>query len=207
MKKWLPAALAMLLLSPLFGCAGAANYIGNRCADLADMITLEATIGPITDVHFQATSFFGTGFGSSKQWGFVMRGRHIGLGGRDSSGILLMASSHTSGTLLFPLYGDAEYVDKDMTLFPLVVRFPPIEPILKRSEWPDLLDVEAGASLIVGVHVGVSVVEVLDFVVGLTTLDMCGDDYHPEPELPPPPPTPGPAAFGPGEDIRLPGPA
>ena len=57
--------------------------------------------------------------------------------------------------------------------------------------WPRAADVEFGASAGVGFHVGLSPGELLDFLLGLSTLDVAGDD------VPLHPPTPQPAEGNP----------
>ena len=83
--------------------------------------------------------------------------------------MLVSAYTDVSGDLLYPLGGGSRYWPRSRTWLGFL-RWPPAAA-LKPSEWPRLLDVEVGASVLaVGVHVGVSPIELLDFVVGLTGL-------------------------------------
>jgi len=188
----LALALAALALS-LTGCVSPGNYLGNRAADLADVFTAELTIGPGFDVHAQATALVGTALGYSPQRGLMMHGRFVGTGERHTGGIVLSAATSISGEFLDPLYGDAVYRPRDRSWF-LLIRYPPFVPAFRKGELMRLLDVEAGASAIVGVHLGVSPLELVDFLLGLATVDLAGDDYRPRHVQPPgtplvPPPT------------------
>jgi len=184
---------AVLSLAAL-GCTSPGNYLGNRAADLADVFTAELTIGPGLDVHAQVTGLLGSAFGYSPQWGLMMHGRFVGTGERNTGGIVITGGTRVSGDLLDPVYGDAVYVPRDRAWFPFI-RYPALVPAFRRSELARLLDVEAGGAAIVGVHFGVSPIELVDFLLGFAFLDMVGDDYRPTPPaVPVTPATPAPSA-------------
>ena len=184
MRRQIVALTLLAAAVMLSGC----SYLGNRAADLADIITAEATIGPGIEAHLQATTFLGTSLGTSKQWGPMMHGRFVGMGSRESGGILISGGTDVEDDLMKPVYGDKEYKPRSRSWF-LLLRWPFMRPLIRRREWPQTLDVELGGSLlIVGAHVGLSPIEALDFLLGFTTLDICGDDYRPELEEAPPAP-------------------
>jgi len=184
MRRQIIALTLLAAAVTLSGC----RYMGNRAADLADIITAEATIGPGIEAHLQATTILGTSLGTSKQSGPMMHGRFVGMGSRESGGILISGGTDVEDDLMRPVYGDEEYKPRSRSWF-LFLRWPFMRPLIRRREWPQTLDVELGGSLlIVGAHVGLSPIEAVDFLLGFTTLDICGDDYGPEPEEAPPAP-------------------
>jgi len=178
-------AVAALLLCAL-GCSAFGRYVSNRVADLADVFVLEATYGPGLDVHAQATGYLGTALGYSEQSGVMLHGRRYGLGERVSAGFILAACTISSGEEMKCLGAETAMPDRFgfwAMLLPLVVS--PAEGVYfgYAPTWPRSLDVEAGASAGVGLHVGVSPGELLDFVLGFTTLDLSHDDEREEHEL------------------------
>lgn len=175
------------------GCSYIANYAGNRGADFVDIWRAEATVGPGLDAHVQVTSLLGTAFGYSKQYGAMLHGRYTGLGSRDSGGIIVMGSTKVDHDFMIPVYGRGDY-DPPSRSWIAFLRWPPFRPALRPREWPRLLDIEVGASALVGLHFGFSPIELVDFLIGWTTIDICGDDNHPYykaehlpplPEIPP----------------------
>ena len=212
MRRW-PLGTAALLVLCLegWGCA----YPADRFADLADVLTLELTAGPGVDIHGQATAFCGTAIGSSKQWGMMMHGRRLGLGSRDTAGILVRTSTDVARDLMWLAQTYAAYQagagytaaysglpkavpaltastriseqwmgsvrgskspGPSVRSWLIIFRWPPWVPLVDRAEWPRLLDVELGASLLLGAHVGLSPIEFLDLALGIITVDILGDD-------------------------------
>ena len=186
---------AVLLLALAAGCSSPGGYVGNRAADLADILTAELTIGPGFDVHTQATGLLGTALGYSPQWGLMMHGRFVGRGERQSAGILISASTRIADEVMSPLYGNQVYAPRNREWFPFL-RYPVFVPAFKENELARVLDIEAGASVIVGTHLGVSPIELVDFVLGLFLLDPVGDDYRPGAAPVAPPAQPGGAPAG-----------
>ncbi len=156
--------------------AGGCSYLPNRFADLTDVFSAELTAGPGIAAQAQVTGLVGTAVGVSKQYGVMVHGRYAGLAARDTAGSLIAGSTNISGDVLTPFWGGKPYVPRTRSWLGFL-RWPPFAPALKKSEWPQLLDMEVGASAGVGVHLGFSGIELLDFVVGLTTLDLCEDDH------------------------------
>jgi len=185
MRPTAPARVLVLLVLTASGC----RYAADRGGDFADIFRLGLSIGPGLDVHAQATGLIGTALGGGSQWGFDIDGRYMGLGTRESQGNIFTGSTHLTGDMMGSVRGSEKYDSLKRSWF-MLVRYPPTEAFKTGSERARLLDVEVGASAIVGAHVGVSVVELLDFVLGFTTLDLCGDDPEPA-ELQPVEPPPG----------------
>jgi len=175
------ACLAVFCL----GCgAQGCSYVQARVADFADVFTFEATYGPGVDVHAQATGFFGTAVGYSQQTGVLVHGRACGIGERATVGMLLLAGTAAGGEDLACL-GEGEAPGDRFGFWAMLLplAFSPAEGVYVGyvPTWPRTFDVEAGFSAGVGVHVGVSPGELLDFVLGFTTLDIARDDEGPPP--------------------------
>ena len=187
--QWLLGWAAMVLVAVSAGCSSVSSYPGDRIADLADIFTAEVSIGPGFDIHVQATGLFGTALGYSPQWGPMMHGRFVGSGERTTAGVLISADTHITDEVMSPIYGNQVYKPRDRSWFPFL-RYPVLVPAFRQEELPRMLDVEAGASAIVGAHLGLSPIELVDFVLGLFLLDPVGDDYRPgaAPVAPPPQP-------------------
>jgi len=161
------------------GCAPVGNYFGNRAADLADMFTLEMTAGPGADVHGQFTGFLGTAAGWSGQQGLLLHGRYYGIGERETAGFILLGATAAASRNMSSLYGDGPAPERYglWGLFlPVFISPNPALHVGYLPPWPRAADVELGASLGVGLHAGFSPGELLDFLVGFTTLDIAGDD-------------------------------
>jgi len=165
----------------LSGCASVQRYARHRAEDLMDICTVELTAGPGADVHAQATNIFGTAVGWSRQYGLMMHGRYVGMGRRTTRGTLLTAATAARGVRMTSLHGPEGYLPRGGVW----IGFVPAgywhgdEDGAFRAysiEGMGALDLAVGASLGVGVHVGFSPLELLDFIAGWTTLDLGGDD-------------------------------
>jgi hypothetical protein len=172
------ASLLRGVVALALGCAaGGCSYVPNRLADMADVFTVELTAGPGVGAQAQVTGLVGTAVGSSKQSGIMLHGRYAGIATRDTGGAVVTGSTSISGDALTCPWGGKPYTPRSRSWLGFM-RWPPFAPALKGTEWPRLLDVEMGASAGVGCHLGFSGVELLDFVVGLTSLDICEDDHY-----------------------------
>ena len=169
-----PRIAVLVLIVATSGC----SYTSARLADLSDVITAELTAGRGADVHMEVTSLLGASLGLSRQRGPMLQGRHAGTGERETVGMLLTGYSDVSGDSLEPLYGDLEYVPRRRAWL-LLLRMPPHAPFHPGREWPRSLDIGVGGSLLVGVHLGFSPIEAVDFLLGFTTIDIVGDDHAP----------------------------
>ena len=172
----------VVLFSTCAGCRAVGNYFGNRANDLADIVMLELTAGPGIDVHAQVTALLGGVLGWSQQDGLMWDSRYFGRARRVSGGLLIEGETHIERTVyasMEPLYGEQPWVPRGSywVMFLPVGQRPDTE---YKFRWYRALDVEVGASAILGLHIGVSPGEVLDFVTSIFFLDIAGDDYHPE---------------------------
>jgi len=179
MLRWLLSVAAATWLVAAVGCGSAGIYVRNRAGDLLDVVTLELTAGPGVDVHFQATGFFGTAVGYSTQKGPMLHGRFYGIGARETAGVLVFGSTAVPAGGLTSLVGPGVFQGRQrawVLLLPMTLGVAEGLHVGFLPAWPHVADVEFGGSLGAGFHVGVSPGELLDFVVGFTTLDIAGDD-------------------------------
>ena len=154
------------------------GYLVKRLADFADIFSAEVTVGPVIDVHANATSFLGMAIGFSYghgfhgQYGYGFHGRYAGKVVRVS----------------WPLFGSIAGIDEDgfrerwqwhMKATSGGAWLPEIEGLTWMHPFPGLraYGFNVGASAIVGIDVGVNPAELVDFVLGWTTFDMAGDDH------------------------------
>jgi len=173
--------LVLALIGALAGCASVKRYAFNRAEDLMDICTVELTAGPGADVHAQAMNIFGTAVGWSRQHGLMMHGRYVGMGRRTTRGTLLTAATCAEGERMTSLHGPEGYLPRGGVWIGFVPagywRGDKGGAFHAYSiEGMGALDLAAGASLGVGVHLGFSPLELLDFIAGWTTLDLGGDD-------------------------------
>lgn len=174
------------------------RYLKNRVLDLADIFTVELTHGPGLHGFLRATDFFGIGLGFSEQRGYRLMGRYVGSGKRVGYGLLFISGSgyvYYKDTFIdscWTILGekpDRESVQKyffdsqgpDFWFFAFLPgasgagwRLYGKEDFTKR--WQRSLDLGVDASAYLGFHLGLSPGELLDFLIGWTTLDIVGDD-------------------------------
>ncbi|MCB9898317.1 MAG: hypothetical protein H6825_09970 [Planctomycetes bacterium] len=174
-------------------CAPGCAYAEARAADLADIGLLELSAGYGAHVGVQLTDFVGTGIGYSEQWALAWHGREVGTLHRSSAGIVTIFLSfseperHAMSTWVGAAPradASAEVGEQANCLFvPMDWWFgsrhagPGHDPGFELApRGIRSFDVTLGASLMLGVHVGVSLGDLLDFVLGWTGLDIAGDD-------------------------------
>lgn len=178
----------LIVLLAAGGCARTSRYTANRVNDLADIVTIELTLGLGADVHAKLTSLVGLALGASEQQGFMMHGRWVGTGSRSTGGVLFFGASDVTLADVEPAWAPPTFYGADGKPIP-----PPYPKTGKpRSRSMQMLDVALGGSLIAGAHVGVSLMEAFDFVLGILTMDLAGDDYKTVDFRPPPPPASSP---------------
>lgn len=192
-KQALKCLMMLILLGSVCGCSTVGDYLTNRGADLADILTAELNVGPGLDAHAQVTGYLGCVVGWSRQRGLMLHGRCVGVAKRNSLGYLIVGSSGASLRDTKPMCGDPEYCSdywgQDRGRY-WGFFLPYKDSVL---DWPRNFDIEIGGSaILVGAHVGLSPGEFLDFLTGLLFIDIAGDDYHPSREEPEQP-QPGPA--------------
>jgi len=185
MRQRTVAWLAVVVLAlGAAGCATRSYYFGNRLNDLADVVQVELTFGMGVEAHVKLTDLLNLGWGFSKSRGFVMDGRRVGVGERSTGAIIP-----------FPGTSDVELTDASWLWEPPP---PPGEAPSEtadqkkwadrpRSSWGSMLDIEAGLTLLAGVHLGVSPLEAVDFIFGIFAVDLADDDVKPPPPAKPPP--------------------
>ena len=188
-RQFLAVAAAISALVVGAGCRSVGNYMGNRAADLADVFTAELTFGPGVEAHAQVTGFLGTSLGYSDQKGLMLHGRHRGTGRRWSGGLLVLGGTETTAPQMRSLWGEQVHQERrGLWAMFLPLAYSPGEGISVAylPGWPRTADVEFGASAGVGFHVGLSPGELLDFLLGFSTLDVAGDDVTLHPPASPP---------------------
>ena len=178
------AILVVVIAAVLCGCTTVKRYALNRAEDLMDIFTVELTAGPGVDAHVQVTNIFGTAAGCSHQYGLMMHGRYVGAGKRITGGTLITAATSAKGDRMISLRGPEGYQPRGGVWFLGV----PAgywrageggEFHAYSIEGMGALDLAVGASVGFGVHVGVSLLEIVDFLGGFTTMDLAGDDVLP----------------------------
>jgi len=197
--------IAIAALAASTGCQSAGRYLLNRAADLADIVTLELTAGRGADLHGQLTGFLGTAAGYSSQKGFMLHGRFYGTGTRETAGILLFGATATRAVQMSPVAGQRPYEGRyGVWALLLPATSSPAEGfhVGYLPRWPRGADVEFGVSFGLGFHAGLSPGELLDFLLGFSTLDMAGDDLPGEPSSKPERTDMPPVVVWPGLSLR-----
>jgi hypothetical protein len=193
--------LALSLALCQAGCGS--RYARDRLADFVDVFDMELGFGPGLDVRGRA-SCIGTGLGVSKQRVLAWHGRQFGFAERAAAGVLLASvtevreESYSLGTLgrapaeydehcahrhdLKCLLSLAHWEDDRQAHVP---SHESAQSNLWPPHWWQALDAEFGGAFgVVGLHVGISPGQLLDFLLGWTTLDIVGDDLAPQPPKP-----------------------
>lgn len=190
--------ILMLCLICFTGCSSIQQYGKNRLYDFADMFCFEGSMGPGMDVHCQVTDLFGTGLGLSSQEGIAMQGRYTGRTTRFTTGLLVVLfelselASHQEEQATLDQTSDnkkaLEYsYNWNIPNISFLMFIPAcsysegayvawMEPSYWKNHWLRIFDIQAGASAWFGFHMGFSPGEFLDFLFGLTTLDIASDD-------------------------------
>lgn len=204
------------------------QYGKARALDLLDVAPISLAGGYGISVQFRITPFYGQGIGYTNNWRVGSGEQRFGpLWYEKERGIPIV------GYYRFQSYqgvesripgGDPHYFDETsryranlLRIFPGMSRegriwWPFIPPYHLKAEfeWPtwslwSLLNVEAGVFAgVVGVRAGVSPLQVVDFVLGIFTLDFANDDPRTLAPLWPDPaaaPSFGPEAAGPGPSV------
>lgn len=208
--------LLALATTPLLGGCSA-HYAKSRGLDLMDAVPISAGAGLGLLAEVRATPYVGLGLGYANSWRVGTDEQRLGpLWWEKERGIpvwryyrhqnyLEETSRWSGGHLRFreerrnraaSLIVAPGMVREGLVWFPI---YPPYM-ITKHWEWPnwsgwDLLNVEAGVFLgVVGIRVGVSPFQLIDFILGLATIDLAEDDVRDEP-LRWPDPGAGPPSF------------
>lgn len=166
--------LLVALLPLVAGCA----YLNDRVRDASDMVTA-AVEAPTVNAAVQVGPLM-AGLGAAGGGGFGLRSGGIGVYHTEETNFF------TLGHRLFAPRDLDQYRDKGYEVE--CFWFPGLRSNSKgisesRSEegqWFNACQFEATFGLGVGVRAGVNVAEILDFILGWTTLDICGDDIAAE---------------------------
>ena len=170
------------------------SYIEARAADFLDVFMIEASYGPGVHAGIQLTDFVGTGVGYSSQTGVGLYGRYAGVAEREAAGLPTIYLSRLKSTSsLQPVIESSIPPPSDTVLSPgfqgNILMAPWYwwwKPAAAPHDWfyrgIRSFDVSVGFSAGVGAHVGFSPGELLDFLLGWTTLDIAGDDVSDQEE-------------------------
>ena len=175
--------LVAFILSALAasGCSSAGPYFRNRAADFADIFIAELTMGPYADVHANVTEYLGSALGFSVQRGGMLYRGEARRGMRVTIGVVAFAVTDVQLRDPGDDKGAPFETDRAWLAF-LPMSWPISDAPSGVRKWPDNLNVELGGSFIyVGAHAGISGGQLLDFLLGWTTLDVACDDRCGEP--------------------------
>jgi len=174
-----------LLFAAVFGLAlsscSAPGYLGDRTRDLADVFVLTVSAGPEVSVDVQATDavHLAVGGGAHGEAGLI--GRHVGTAGVMTLG--LPAAPFLEDGILYGRYvfsetgGAWELSDVQDECY--IIHALGTEPTNPKTDAWHALDLEVGATVLVGARVGLRPGELVDFLAGLFGFDPIGDDPLP----------------------------
>jgi hypothetical protein len=162
----MPTLVLLLAASSFTGC----RYVQNRVDDLQDSARLGLEFGPQFGVHAEATVLMHTGVG----FGIVPATTNTGYGvmGRYTP----FRYQARSFDLVFMHYRALDGYPENLCHFsPLI---PGETSTHQPRDYPpiDWLDTELAAYCVFGARVGVNPGQFVDFLAGLFTLDLAGDD-------------------------------
>lgn len=186
--------LLFVALSSLIstGCASLKNYSVDRGHDLADIVTLAAEKDSL-GVTLQVGPLI-TGVAKSDGQGIGLRSGHIGtydfqdyayfFGGRksfDGNDERDSTSYDIESSILglpFEVLGAGVIANPFCLPDPDPIDWSLIDPpiICDDGGWQVFCQCEVSIGMYGGIRVGLNPAEVLDFILGWTTLDICGDD-------------------------------
>jgi len=172
--------LFSLLALTLFCCAGC-GYIHDRVSDITDCVRASVGVGPYGMVSARAT-LIGLGIGSEDTTRVGIEHKGAPTAWSESSvGILVLATRSSTGLkrascsmALLTFEGQSSGVTE--TLGSVIKHFAGIDLVIPSPEFEDYFWIEAHASVVAGARVGFNILEFVDLLCGLTTLDILGDD-------------------------------
>lgn len=196
MKK--KSELSIILLTAyLTGCVSTGEYFVDRWRDATDIVTIAveeksvgttAQIGPlIAGVSYGDGRGFGLRSGCMGSYEFIeitylLGGRKQFIGNDERDG---KAYDIESSLLAVPfeivgvvfIMAPLSWLDDELSCSILNELWQDHPPILcEEGGWQTYFQCEASLSLYGGIRAGVNPAEAIDFIVGWTTLDICGDD-------------------------------
>jgi hypothetical protein len=173
----LSLGIVVLMLS-CTGCAAVKDYAGDRAVDFVDIFIAEFNTGNGLEFHAQLTGYIGTSLGGANTRSIYMHGRDHGLGRRNARGLLVFGQTSFDYSDAKSMRGLPKRYGRHRRAW---VAFLPAGLFgggrKSAPVWPDNLNVEVGFNfLVAGGGVGVNPIELVDFVLGIFTIDLVGDD-------------------------------
>jgi len=171
----------------LLSCSSG-GYLQNRALDLADCINLRLTAGPEVSADVKATDALHLAVGGGVHGEAGIDGRRLGAAGVMTMGLPVVPFLEDGvlyGRYLFTeTAGDwtDESVQDECYLIHCLNR-PPTNP---QHDWVRALDVEIGATVLIGARIGIRFGEIGDFVAGIFGFDPGMDDVVHSAALSPP---------------------
>lgn len=177
-----------MLLLLLLGATGC-SYVKDRTNDLLDVFWLDLDVGALASAQVRCTDFLATGVGVAVQTYplFSLHGRYCGQVERGAGGVVVMGPFNLyarDGEMVPCLAGSGDY-PTSMQPPPMNFWFVyPTEPLGDRRGphydprtrgW-HVADCAVGACALLGVRLGCSPGQFVDFVCGIFGWDPAGDD-------------------------------
>jgi hypothetical protein len=162
----------------------AANYLANRGLDFADIFKINVGIGPGLSANVRATQIIQVGAGYTGATKVGLSGRHAGFWNENSleAGIPLIV--YGRDVEIIPGGGGIAPINSYRQQF--LWKFEFRDPEAKEKKEGETYDTdydrqffEVGASvhaLFPAFEFSINLKELIDFLVGFTTIDLCGDD-------------------------------
>ncbi len=163
-----------ILLWLLLPCLGGCAYLHDRGRDACDMVTLAAEAQTV-NVSFQVSKGV-LGYGLAYGPGVGLRSGTWGIFQSSEINAVLFGFK-----MLAPSAGDQERhkgYDYSYSWNPWEHEEENFFGTYEEGEWFNAWQVEVAAGLGIGARAGVNLAEILDFILGWTTLDICKDDIQ-----------------------------
>lgn len=176
------ALILLVALAAVTGCGRTNRYVERRAADFMDMFVLELTPAFGMEMHMQFLCFGSAlGYADSPFVGPMMHGRRIGFGKRHTWGYLVRGRTLATQPLneystVIGGRSRAYEPNHDYWGFGAFKHQGP-RMTFAWLDWPELFDVSMGGTLgLVQMHMGINMLEGLDFMLGFLELDIALDD-------------------------------
>lgn len=177
MRRLHAALLACIVAATTPSCS-TAPYFKNRALDLADCFNLRVSAGPEISADLKATDAIHLAIGGGVHGEAGFDGRRFGAAGAMTLGLPIapfLEDGILYGRYVFTetsgLWDDESVQDECYIIHCL--NHPPTNP---QHDWVRALDVEIGATVLIGGRIGIRFGEIGDFIVGLFGFDPGNDD-------------------------------